>query len=104
MDKEQFIKYIENDRDCSIDSLDIAINKGLRKAKNDRIDNKKLFLLAAACLFTLIICFSINLGLFNTDAVNYYQYWHKALPGTAEILDLYQNDITTKIMIFLGGI
>jgi len=104
MDKEQFLKFIENNRDCKIEHLDIAVNNGLRRAKNNRVDRKKLFLLAAACLFTLVICFSVNMDPFKTVADNYYQYWHRAMPGTAEMLDLYINDIKTKIMIFLGGI
>jgi len=104
MDKEHFIKYIENDRDCNIELLDIAVITGLHRAKNDRIDKKKVFLLAAACLFIFAMCFSVNLELFKITADEYFRNLYSIMPGTADVLDFYINDITTKIMIFLGGV
>lgn len=43
MNKDSFLRYIENDRDCEQDRLDTAVNRGLHRAKNDRLDSKNVY-------------------------------------------------------------
>ena len=103
MNKDSFLRYIENDRDCKQDRLDIAVNRGLQKAKNDRFDTKKLFMLAAASVFTFVICITINLMPVSTVVERYYQNRQKIMPGSSEVLIGYIKDITINLEKYLGG-
>jgi hypothetical protein len=53
--------------------LDAAVNRGLRRAQNDRVDTKKLCMLAAAGVFTFALCIAINLMPVSTVVEKYYQ-------------------------------
>jgi len=103
MNKDSFLRYIENDRDCEQDRLDIAVNKGLHKAKNDRFDAKKLFMLAAASVFTFALCIAINLMPVSTVVETYYQNRQKIMPGSSEALNGYIKDISVNLKKYLGG-
>jgi hypothetical protein len=103
MNKDLFLKYIENYRDCNQDQLDIAVNRGLRRAKYERIDTKKIFMLAAACVFTFVICITINLMPVSTIVERYYQDRQKIMPGSSEILSGYIKDINVNLEKYLGG-
>jgi hypothetical protein len=103
MNKDSFISYIENTRDCEETKLNAAVNRGLRKAKNDRTDFKKLLALAAACVFTLAVCFSVNLRPIKLAAESYCQSRSAMMPGSAEALEGYIKDITDTIKSYLGG-
>ena len=103
MNKDLFLKRIENSRDCNQDQLDAAVNRGLHRAKNDRIDTKKLFMLAAASVFTFTVCITINIMPFSTIVERYYQNREKTMPGSSEMLNSYIKDITVNIEKYLGG-
>jgi len=103
MNKDLFLRHIENSRDCDQEQLDVAVNRGLRRAKNDRLDTKKLFMLAAASVFTFAICITINIMPFSTVVERYYQNRQKTMPGSSEMLNGYIKDITVNLEKYLGG-
>jgi hypothetical protein len=103
MNKDLFLRYIENDRDCKQNRLNIAVNRGISMAKNDRFDTKKLLMLAAAGVFSFALCFTVNFKPFAAVAEEYCRNWHKTMPGIAEILDGYINDIAGNVNKYLGG-
>ena len=103
MNKDFFLGHIENSRDCDQNLLDGAVNRGLRRAKNDRFDAKKIFMLAAAGIFTCAICIAINLMPFSTAVERYYRNRQKIMPGSSEVLDGYIKDITVNLEKYLGG-
>ena len=102
MNKDAFLRFVTNSRDCAQLQLDTAINRWLFRAKNDRLDLKKIFLLAAACVFTFVMCISVILIPLEEASEMYYQNRHKAMPGSAEVLDGYINDITSNFNRFIG--
>jgi len=103
MNKDLFLKHIENNRDCNQEQLDTAVNRGLRRAQNDRVDTKKLCMLAAAGVFTFAICIAINLMPVSTIVEMYYHNRQKIMPGSSEVLSGYIKDITVNFEKYLGG-
>ena len=103
MNKDLFLKCIENSRDCSQEQLDVAVNRGLRRAKNDRFDTKKLFILAVASVFTFAICIVINIMPVSTAVERYYRNREKTMPGSSEMLNSYIKEITVNLEKYLGG-
>ena len=103
MNKDLFLRCIENTRDCDKERLDSAVNRGLRRAKKDSIDTKKIFMLAAASVFTFVICITINLMPVSTVVERYYQNRQKIMPGSSEVLSGYIKDITINLKKYLGG-
>jgi len=81
----------------------MAVNRGLLRAKNDRVDPGKLFKLAAASIFTVALCFIINTQPFRMAVEVYYRNWNEAFPGSSQVLAGYINDITNNILRHLGG-
>lgn len=83
--------------------LDIAVNKGLCKAKSDRLDLKKLFALTAACALTAALCFAVNLKPFNAAGDGYLKHRTLMIQGSAETFDSYIADIASNMnRLFLG--
>ena len=103
MNKDLFLQYVEENRDCEKDRLEMAIKKGLNKAKNNRIDPKKLSALAAACIITFFMCVMANFNPFQAEVEEYYKKQNKAMPGASEVLTIFYNDITDNIVKYLGG-
>jgi len=103
MNRDSFVRYIENSRDCELRQLDAAVDRGIRRAKIIRFDGKKLFMLAAACAFTLVMCVTVNLPPLKTAVDGYYQNWNKLPQGSTEALDGYIKDIASNVMRYLGG-
>jgi len=103
MNNDLFLKYIENSRDCNQGQLDDAVNRGLRRAKNDRVDARKIFMLAAASVFAFALCVTINLMPFSTVVERYYESRQKIMPGSSEALNGYIKDITVNLKKYLGG-
>jgi hypothetical protein len=103
MNKDSFLQYVENNRDCEQDCLDIAVNRGLHRAKNDRVDSKKIFMLAVACAFTFAMCITVNLKPLKTAVEVYYLNLNKTMLGNTVILDGYMNDIVSILKKNLGG-
>ena len=52
MVRGQFETFVESVRDCDESQLEAAVQRGIRKAKNDRIDLRKVLSLAASFLAT----------------------------------------------------
>ena len=103
MNKDSFLRHIESDRDCEKDRLDEAVKKGLSRAKGERFDSRKFLALAAACVFTLVMCFTVNLRPFRTAVDEYYRNWDKIPPGSVEALDGYITEISANVRRYLGG-
>ena len=103
MNKDSFLSYIENTRDCGEERLDAAINKGLRKAKSEQMDFRKVLMLAAACVFTVAICFSVNLRPVKLAAEEYCQSRSAMMSGSSEALDGYIKNIADTIVFYFGG-
>jgi hypothetical protein len=59
--------------------------------------------LAAACAFTFIVCFAVNLRPIKSAAEYYYRSRSAMMPGSAEVLEGYVKDITDTIESYLGG-
>ena len=103
MNKDLFLQYIENDRDCNQNHLDKAVYRGINRAKNDRLDTKKLLMLAAACVFTFVMCTTANLKPLKMAVEGYYLSWNKTMLGNTVILDGYMSDIASIVKKNLGG-
>jgi len=103
MNEDLFLQYIETDRNCGKDRLDIAVSKGLHKAKNDRFSANKLFMLAAACVITFVMCFTVSIRPVKTAVESYYLNWNKSMSGNIKILDGYIVNITDSLQKHLGG-
>jgi len=96
MNNTSFLRYIENNRDCDKEYLCDAVKKGINRAKNDRVDSKKILTLVFACIFTFFMCVTIHLKPFKNAAQVYYENWHNSMPNVATALDGYIN-------IYSGG-
>lgn len=103
MNRDVFLRYVENTRDCEQYRLDMAVNRGLCRAKNDRFDSKKMFVLAAACVFSFVSCVIVNLRPVKLAVELYYRNWHTAMPGSAEMLDGYVKDLAGNFRKYSGG-
>jgi hypothetical protein len=103
MNRNTFLQYVENSRDCEQDRLDIAVNRGINRAKNDRINSKKLLALAAACVFTFAMCTTVNLKPLKTAVEGYYLNWNKTMLDNTVILDGYMSNIASIVKKNLGG-
>jgi len=103
MNKESFLSYVENTRDCEETMLDAAISKGLRKARNERTDFRKVLMLAAASVFTILMCFSVNLRSIRSVAEGYYRSRSAIMSTSSELLHGHINNIADKIVFYLGG-
>ena len=101
--RESFLFYVENTRDCEESRLNAAVNKGLRKAKNDRTDFRKVLMLTAASVFTAVMCFSVNLRPIRSLADGYYQSRSAMMSTSSELLHGYINNIADTIVFYLGG-
>ena len=102
MNKDVFLRFIANSCDCEQLKLDTAINRGLYRAKNDKLDYKKFFILAAACVFTFVMCISVIRNPLEEASEMYYRNRHNIMPGSAEVLDGYINDIASNFKRFIG--
>jgi hypothetical protein len=103
MNKDSFSRFVENTRDCDPVKLDSAVNKGLREAKNSVVDSGKLLALAAACAFTLALCFTVQLKPFESAVEKYHRDRNVMIPGGAEALDGYAKDIAVNFKVYIGG-
>ena len=103
MNERSFNQYIEDNRDCDKDRLDGAVNKGLARAKSERFDTKKIMMLTAAGVFTIIMCFSVNLRPVKMAVDEYYRNWDKIPPGSVEVLDGYIKELAVTVKRYLGG-
>jgi len=103
MNKESFLLYVEETRDCGQSSLDSAVKKGINRAKNDRIDPKKILGLAAACVITFTMCLTLNTKPFKTAVDEYNKHMNESMRESSRVLAGYIDDITETINKYLGG-
>ena len=103
MNKDAFLRHIENSRDCGKERLDAAVSKGLARAKNERLDTRKLLMLAAASVFTLVMCVTVNLRPVKMAVEDYYRNWDKIPPGSVEVLDGYIKELAINVRRHFGG-
>jgi len=103
MNRDLFLRHIEKTRDCRQDNLDYAVKKGLHRAMNDRIDPKKMLMLAAACVIVFTMCFTLNMEPLREAADRYYRNLDYAMPGSSQALYGYIDNITEIIINFIGG-
>jgi len=103
MNKELFLQLIENNCGYKQDHLDIAINKGLQKARNDRIDARKILMLTFAFVLTFSMCFIVNTRPLKMAIEDYYLNWNKTKASNIEILDSYLVEKISNIEKHLGG-
>ena len=103
MNSEKFLHFINNNRDCKMEKLDLAVVAGLRRGKNDWLQPGKFITLAVACVFTFAVCVIINLTPVGLYMEGYYKNWHGNMPGSSEILNGYIIDITYSLKKHLGG-
>ena len=103
MNKDSFLRYVENDRDCDKDRLDEAVKRGLARARSERFDTKKLLTLAAASVFTLVMCFTVNLRPLKMAVDEYYRNGDTIPPTSVEVLDGYIKELADNVIRYLGG-
>jgi len=117
MNSDDFFRYIEKTRDCDPQQLDLALMKGIRRAKNDRalgaalrvpgpapqVQPKKIFLLAAASVFAFAACIIVNLAPVKLAVDRYYINWHSKMPDSSQILNGYVIDMASSLKKHLGG-
>jgi len=103
MNKDSFLRYVETDCDCEQDRLDTAVNRGLQRAIDDRVDAKKILMLTAVFVLTLSMCFTVNIRPLKMAVEEYYLNWNKTMSGNIEILDGYIVNLTDNIKKHLGG-
>lgn len=99
MSHDAFLRFVERNRGCEDGKLDAAVNKGLRRAKaqGGRVDSRKIFMLAAASVFTLSVCFTAHLRMFETASERYYRNRSESMPGAGAALEVYMKDIANTI-------
>jgi len=103
MNKELFLQLVESDCNCNQDSLEIAVDRGFKRAVDDRVDTKKILTLAFAFVFTFAMCFTVNTRPLKMAVEGYYLNWNKTMLGNIEIFDSYLVEKTNNIKKHLGG-
>ena len=103
MDKETFIKHINKIRNCDAALLDNAIQKGVYKARHDRVDPRNLLRLSAACLVTATLCVALNLAPIKAATQKFLSSNGLITPESAEVFADYVNGFTNSIIKHLGG-
>lgn len=88
---DAFLAFVEENRGCEEEKLDAAVREGLRRARarNGRVDSRRIFTLAAACVFTVAVCCTTNLLSFTGASEGYYESRRKTMPGASAALDTY---------------
>ena len=103
MNKELFLQLVENNCNCKQDCLDTAVNRGFKRAVDDRVDTKKILTLAVAFVLTFSMCFTLSTKPLKMAVDNYYLNWNKTMSGNIEILDDYLIEKINNIKKHLGG-
>ena len=103
MKTDEFITFVERTRDCDAALLDIAVKKGIARAKSDRIDLRMIFRLSAACAITAALCIAFNSGLFTAAASGYLNESSFITQSGSETLHGYFNDFFDTAKEYLGG-
>lgn len=87
MNKDVFLRHVENSRDCDQRRLERAVREGLRRARGDRFDAKKLFMLAAASALAAALCVTAQAQPLQAAVERYYRSRQEMMPGSSELLN-----------------
>ena len=99
---DAFIKFIKHARDCDAALLDIAVRKGMNRAKNDRLNYSKLIRLAAAVMVSAILCVIMHSELFRGTAYGLLRGGNLMTRSGAEALCLHIRDFFDTVINDLG--
>lgn len=100
MNKETFTRSIAAVRDCEQARLDAAVRAGLRRAKSERPDSRKLAVLAAACALTLTVCVLVTMRPVQAAARTYCLNRSSLVRDKEEVLSGYAQNIANIIFSF----
>jgi hypothetical protein len=102
MNIDDFLKFIERTRDCDAMLLDIAVSKGLNRAKNDRLNHSRLIRLAAAVVVSAALCLMMYSELFSDAASGLLRGSNMMTQSDTETLGLYISDFLDTVIKYLG--
>ena len=107
MNEKEFGRYIEKTRDCDPALLDIAVLKGVRRGRNERLDYRKFLHLAAACVVTAMLCVMLTsqpVGIALGNALGGLTHESALITQSgSEALHKHLTDFTNGLIILLGG-
>lgn len=103
MTEEELARFAADTGGCEEAPLDAALRKGIFRAKNDRLDSRKLLRLAAACVVTAALCLGVKLGALQSVSGEYHRFRNESIPGGGEALSGYIKDMTENFTGYLGG-
>jgi hypothetical protein len=101
--RESFVQYVERTRDCGAGLIDIAVQKGIHRAKSDRLDPRKLYRLAVACAVTAVLCLAVNLTPVKAAAEGLLRANSLVTHSGAVALQGRLNDAANTMHKYLGG-
>ena len=104
MDRGNFAESIERMCDCDAKLIDIAVQKGIRRAKNDKFAPDKLFRLATLCAATAALCFAMSATPAKAAASRFLLNGGVMTQENADAFYEYSHDLANTIIEYLGGI
>ena len=93
MKEEEFQKFVKSSRQCDPNLLDAAVDRGIKRAKADRTDWRKIVGLAGMSAATAALLFIANPA---DDTM--------AAQGRAEVLQMHLADLARILSEFLEGV
>ena len=102
MNKEFFVKQIEDSRSYDSELLELAVCKGISKSKNDVVGVKKVIVLAVAVLLTVILFFVMNAAPLNIFADDYFQNRSNLLFGGMDMGSMNINSVNDLLEYWSG--
>lgn len=100
MNDERFTAYVESDSRVNEALLDAAMARGLARAKRKTVDPRRLTALAAACVFAVSVCFTLNLPAVKVAADSYFPVRNPVLAEASPILKSRIVEISKTIETF----
>ncbi len=97
MNNKLLKQHIEKTRSYNSVLLDAAVSKGIRRAKGDQLDFKKLFGLGVACLIVAVLCISVNTMPIKIMTENYFQNRYEIISDSGKALEEYINHFTSNV-------
>ena len=101
MSQSRFEKYVKDTRDCDEVLLNIAVKNGLRRAKNESLDFRKIIELAGLCAVTATFCIMASLEPVKMEAERFLISNSMVTQSDSEVLHQYLNNITTVLGTYL---
>ena len=103
MNEKEFRKYIEKTRDCDTALLDIAVRKGLRRGKDERLDYRKFLHLMAACVITAMLSVMLTSQPVGIALEGLTRESGLISQSGSEVLHKHLTDLRNSLIILLGG-